>query len=169
MTFEEFLIKKKIDPALLENAEPALFSDFRNQYDQMGVKSFDHSKKFWFNRLRRSYHLKEIPKSVPPGDASLTKEQTPSPVAGKTGYTPRFKAKPSSVPDTLITVPPSPETGTAPKPVYKPRFKAAATPVQENTSIKDKEGAEEKVPEPRKPAYKPRFKPQATERKNPEE
>src|SRR5690606_4428833 len=120
----------------------------------------------------RSYHLKEIPKPVPQGEVNPPAEQAqtpaPSSIAGNTGYTPRFKAKTSSEPANPDPVSPSPETGTAPKPAYKPRFKAPAQPVQENTSEKDKEGAEEKAPEPPKPAYKPRFKPQVTQPKSPE-
>lgn len=62
MTFEEFLIKKKIDPVQLKNTEQALFSEFSSNFNEMGEKSFDHSKKFWFNKLRRANPLKEVPK-----------------------------------------------------------------------------------------------------------
>mgnify|MGYP001410721695 CR=1 FL=1 len=64
MTFEEFLIKKKIDAIQLKAKEQAFFSEFESHFLQMGEKSFDHSKKFWFNKLRRAYHLKEEPKPV---------------------------------------------------------------------------------------------------------
>ena len=62
MTFEEFFIKKKIDLVQLKSAEPGLFSEFKSHFELMGEKSFDQVKKFWFNKLRRSYHLKEEPK-----------------------------------------------------------------------------------------------------------
>ncbi|WP_423148514.1 hypothetical protein [Rubrolithibacter danxiaensis] len=62
MTFEDFFIKKKIDLAELRKAEPALYSEFKTHFEKMGEKSFDHTKKFWFNKLRRTYHLKEAPK-----------------------------------------------------------------------------------------------------------
>ena len=64
MTFEEFLVKKKIDLAQFKTAEPGLFLEFESHYSQMGEKSFDHSKKFLFNKLRRAYHLKEEPKPL---------------------------------------------------------------------------------------------------------
>lgn len=169
MTFEEFLIKKKIDPALLENAEPSLFSEFRNQYDQMGGKSFDHSKKFWFNKLRRSYHLAEVPKPALHSEAVPLTEQAQAPasppVTGTTGYTPRFKAKITSEAAAPDIIPPEAEP--APKPAYKPRFKAAAPPVQDNPDKKEEAG--ENAPEPPKPVYKPRFKPKVTKPQNPEE
>lgn len=125
MTFEKFLLKKKIDPVQLQSAEPSLFSEFRSHYSQMGEKSFDHSKKFWFNKLRRLYHLKEEPKviKVPDEPNKLAAQAEPliSPSIQATGYTPRFKSK----------IVPAAETGPAEttekdipeKPVYKPRFK----------------------------------------------
>ena len=64
MTFEEFLIKKKIDPVQLQSKDQTFFSEFESHFLQMGEKSFDHSKKFWFNKLRRTYHLKEEIKIV---------------------------------------------------------------------------------------------------------
>lgn len=120
MSFEEFLIKKKIDPVQLQSAEPSLFSEFRSHYSQMGEKSFDHSKKFWFNKLRRSYHLKEDPKvlKVPDEPNRLATQAEPliSPSIQATSYTPRFKSK--IVPPAETTEKDIPE-----KPVYKPRFK----------------------------------------------
>src|ERR1700748_2626338 len=52
MTFEDFFRKKKIDLAAFGKAEPVLFSEFKTHYEQMGEKSFDHTKKYWFNKLR---------------------------------------------------------------------------------------------------------------------
>jgi hypothetical protein len=58
MTFEEFFAKKKIDLEALHKEQPDLFNEFRLHFAEMGEKSFDHSKKFWFNKLRREYLLK---------------------------------------------------------------------------------------------------------------
>ena len=102
MTFEEFLTKKKIDLIQFKSAEPVLFSEFRDHYNQMGAKSFDHSKKFLFNKLRRSYQLKEEPKPIPVKEAIEVNELASqaetllSPTVEATIYTPRFK--PSSIP-----------------------------------------------------------------------
>jgi hypothetical protein len=57
MTFEEFFNKKRIDLAALKTGEPGLFAEFEKHFAQMGAKSFDHTKKYWFNKLRLQYHL----------------------------------------------------------------------------------------------------------------
>lgn len=57
MTFEEFFAKKKIDLSALKLTEPALFEELNSHYEQMGPKSFDHSKKYWFNKLRRKFPI----------------------------------------------------------------------------------------------------------------
>ena len=57
MTFDEFFKKKRIDLPALQKAEPALFSEFKAHYEQMGEKSFDHTKKYWFNKRRRQFPL----------------------------------------------------------------------------------------------------------------
>jgi len=61
VTFEEFFEKKKIDLSLLQQDNEALYAEFENHFAQMGAKSFDHSKKFWFNKLRKDYHLVDKP------------------------------------------------------------------------------------------------------------
>lgn len=97
MTFEEFIAKKKIDLAQFKTAEPGLFSEFQNHYSQMGAKSFDHSKKFLFNKLRRTYHLKEEPKPAivqePVEVNKIASQAEPllSPTVAATVYTPRFR------------------------------------------------------------------------------
>lgn len=148
MTFEEFLKKKKIDPVQLMVAERDLFFEFESHFNQMGDKSFEYSKKFWFNKLRRAHPLKEEPKPVKPEEASTAAS---SPIAAESG-------KPSEA---------SLETSTA-KPAFKPRFKAqlpaakaeestessestSPAPVQKESEIKQEIAA--------KPAgFKPRFK-----------
>jgi len=149
MTFEEFLIKKKIDPVQLKNTEEALFSEFNSHFDQMGEKSFDHSKKFWFNKLRRANPLKEVPK--------------PEPIT---------ISSPISISDLPVNIPVTNEIKedvvdgkiTAPKPAFKPRFKAnIIATIQEQPTDPGSSTAAETVKtaadtEKPKPAYKPRFK-----------
>ncbi|SMO59614.1 hypothetical protein SAMN06265350_104132 [Solitalea koreensis] len=57
MTFEEFFAKKKINLQALKKVQPELFDEFKTHFELMGEKSFDHSKKFWFNKLRREFLL----------------------------------------------------------------------------------------------------------------
>jgi hypothetical protein len=154
MTFEEFFKKKKIDLGLLKVAEPVLFAEFESHYTQMGEKSFDHTKKYWFNQLRRIYHTPEeikVEKVIIENQLaeqtitdSITEkvETTPAP---KVGFVPRFKAgltKPveeAATPAEAKPETPKEEenpaaTGEAPKPAvgFKPRFKAGVTkPKQE--------------------------------------
>jgi hypothetical protein len=143
MTFEEFFIKKRIDLPALQNAQPSLFSEFKAHFQQMGEKSFDHTKKYWFNKLRRQYHL--APELKP------EKVHIPNPLAEQT------------IAESLSeTVAPKPE----PKLGFVPKFRAANVP----KPVVEQEKTEEKpmvaeVPSPEKPletpsakpAYKPRF------------
>jgi len=120
----------------------------------MGEKSFDHSKKFWFNKLRRAYLLIEIPK--------------PEPITLST---------PISISDLAVNTPTSSESEikkelvdgeiTTPKPVFKPRFKAAIL-VSEAPKVENKEEDTSEQHLQPKPAYKPRFKP-AIIKKDPEQ
>src|SRR6201995_2400096 len=100
MTFEEFFQKKKISLAALEQGEPYLFSEFKNHFVQMGEKSFDHTKKYWFNKLRLQYPLAVEEKTEKPKIENQLAEQTiteslieegvaPAP---KLGFVPKFKA-----------------------------------------------------------------------------
>src|SRR3569833_862171 len=98
MTFDEFFTKKKIDLTALGKAEPALFSEFRSHFEQMGEKSFDHTKKYWFNKLRLQYHLapevkeEKVRTANPLAEQTITETLEEGPPAQKVGFTPRFKA-----------------------------------------------------------------------------
>src|SRR5471030_2126234 len=103
MTFEEFFTKKRIDLAAFEKGEPALFSEFKTHYHQMGEKSFDHTKKYWFNKIRRKYQLAPEIKTEKPKIENQLAEQTvteaiiegsavPAAPAPKLGFVPKFKA-----------------------------------------------------------------------------
>ena len=159
MTFEEFLIKKKIDAIQLKAKEQSFFSEFESHFLQMGEKSFDYSKKFLFNKLRRAYHLKEEPKPVkeePKIDeipaSAQNKPLNESINQEKSAYVPRFKAASAQKADLSAQ---NAESDTPP--AYIPRFKAAIKPLEkvEGPDL-NKEESEEKA----KPIYKPRFKSQ---------
>jgi hypothetical protein len=146
MTFEEFFKKKRIDLAALEQGEAGLFSDFKTNYEQVGEKSFDHTKKYWFNKLRRQFPLAIEVKTEKAHIANQLAEQTVT----------------ESLSETTIETPP-------PKLGFVPKFKAANMPKQVvNTDEKTEEtsntpAAENTPPEKPaesaevKPAYKPRF------------
>jgi hypothetical protein len=156
MTFEEFLIKKRIDPVKLKAKEQSFFSEFESHFLQMGEKSFDHSKKFWFNKLRRTYHLKEEIKIVDTPDDSHEKLSTEPSFKEKPIYKSRFSAAKTQQND-LITQ----EKESNPPPKYIPRFKAAVNPSEQNLAAEIEKNVEleQKVI----PVYKPRFKPKIEE------
>ncbi|MBK0381984.1 hypothetical protein I5M32_03350 [Pedobacter sp. SD-b] len=180
MTFEEFFIKKKIDLDALQTDNPKLFSEFETHYQLMGNKSFDHTKKYWFNNLRKDFplsdekenELKESfkPKEIPKPDNTTKIAQEDNETTKKaTGFKPRFKAPteknteeiPSSTgsENELVSSPSAKPAG------FKPRFKAGAPkPSQAVLPNLEEEiipkNLEETKPEiANKPSgFKPRFK-----------
>jgi len=126
MTFEEFLLKKKIDPVQLKNAEQDFFNEFKSHFNEMGEKSFDHSKKFWFNKLRRANPLPEEVKPEPKVEE------------GRNNI-PEQKIALPSLPDNGNKIVNQQEESEKPKPTFKPRFKAnlvstGQQEIQENPS-----------------------------------
>ena len=172
MTFEEFFIKKKIDLKALQAADGPLFEEFKAHYSAMGEKSFDHSKKFWFNKLRKSFHLAEeetvIAKPIVKQVITDTASDTSGLAATKpAGFKPRFKAPPTAVEDEVkvtskkeITdsaesTPDSIPTG------FKPRFKAGVTKAPDaaaSTSASEETTDETTNSAPKPTGFKPRFK-----------
>ncbi|MDB5031337.1 hypothetical protein [Mucilaginibacter sp.] len=162
MTFEEFFTKKRIDLAAFKQAEPGLFSEFKTHFEQMGEKSFDHTKKYWFNKIRRQYNLPPEVKTEKPRIENQLAEQTITEsleelATPNAGFTPRFKA----------AVPPKPEArveeqkeeipvSDKPRVGFTPRFKAGATkPAEAPIEEKKEEAPAEEKP---KVGFTPRFK-----------
>jgi hypothetical protein len=191
MTFEEFLIKKKIDPVQLQAKEQSFFSEFESHFLQMGEKSFDHSKKFWFNKLRRTYHLKEEIKIVETpvivqeklsseplnqekpiykSRFNAAKTQQTESITQETEsnsppkYIPRFKAAVDAPEQNLAAeIDKSVELEEKVIPVYKPKFKSKIAEIEEKQSEIQGESAPDLNSNP-KSAYKPRFKPGITKK-----
>ena len=59
MEFSAYLQSKKIDPALFEKKEAALFHELKAVFDQVHPDSFTAQKLFLINPIRRKYQLKE--------------------------------------------------------------------------------------------------------------
>lgn len=57
MTFEEYLISKKINIDNFEKNEILLFQNWKNIFEQMHFESFTNQKKFLINDIRRKYPL----------------------------------------------------------------------------------------------------------------
>ena len=167
MLFEEFFKKKKIDLAALEKGEQGLFYEFKMHFEQMGEKSFDHTKKYWFNKLRRQFPLapeiktEKVHIANPIAEQTVTEsliEAVTEPPVQKLGFAPKFRA---NVPKPAETVAdkkeeaPTPKadplesvTPTAPKVGFVPRFKAT-------NMAKTAEVAEEKKEEQETPKAEP--------------
>lgn len=176
MTFEEFFLKKKIDLEDLAKSKPELYTEFRTHFEQMSEKSFDHTKKYWFNQLRHEFPLSEEketmlkeafkPKEIPSTPvAEEIKELASSPKPS--GFKPRFKAanlaeseKPKAESGDIKEE--KTEAPTSKPPGFKPRFKAGQTQQAESEKPKaeGEDIKEEKTEAPTsKPAgFKPRFK-----------
>ncbi|MHB8206350.1 hypothetical protein [Mucilaginibacter sp.] len=172
MEFEEFFKKKRIDMVALKQVQSALFSEFETHFIQMGEKSFDHTKKYWFNKLRREFPLAVEPKTEkvkidnPLAEQTITEsliEETAS--APKLGFTPKFRAAstPNPVAETSAEEKqPSegkPAADPAPKLGFTPKFKAAAPPkpATEETSSEGKSAEATNTPAP-KLGFTPKFK-----------
>src|ERR1700761_8070676 len=122
MTFEEFFKKKKISLDALQVAEPGLFSEFKIHFEAMGEKSFDHTKKYWFNKLRLQYPA--------PIEQKTEKVKIDNPLAEQT------------ITESLE------QTVTAPKPGFTPRFKAAGPKPTEENPVEEKATEETPTPKP---------------------
>lgn len=186
MLFEEFFKKKKISLDALQQSDPGLFSEFKSHYEQMGEKSFDHTKKFWFNKLRHQYPLPPEVKAEKLRAENQMAEQTvantltePSPrtQAPKLGFIPKFKT-PGTPPTPPVTDKSQTEVASSDQPpkegatkpaAYKPKFQAKNVKAKSaddaevsKTEDKDKASpsidANEKTETPSKMGFKPRFK-----------
>ena len=174
MTFEEFFKKKKINLQTLEQGEPGLFSEFKMHFDQMGEKSFDHTKKYWFNKLRLKFpappEVKVEKVTIENQLAeqtiteSLVESSTPSPIVG---FKPKFRAgltKPiEAAPEEKKEEIPTEQPTTTPTVGFKPRFKAGVTkPVEAAPEEKKDEPSTEQSAATPAVGFKPRFKADVT-------
>ena len=61
MTFDEYLINKKIDSAAFKAAEPSRWKEWQDLFGQLSEQSFTAQKLYLINPVRRKYQLKESP------------------------------------------------------------------------------------------------------------
>lgn len=80
MTFEEYLVKKKIDSAAFKLAEPAQWQEWRALFESMSEASFTAQKLYLINLTRRKYLLKE----------ELIEKPKPAPVVAKPVLKPKM-------------------------------------------------------------------------------
>lgn len=66
MSFEEYLISKKIDSQAFRAAEPHFWNDWNRLFEAMSPASFTAQKLYLINPLRRKYLLKVSEATVAP-------------------------------------------------------------------------------------------------------
>lgn len=159
-------------------AEPVLFAEFSKHYFLMGEKSFDHTKKYWFNQLRRTYPLQQEikPHAVQAEAISQMAVQAVAVAAAQNVADierPKFKEDhlpelvEANVPEqdislaieeSLIKKPESSAEVPETKPAFKPRFNPKNIPKTAENSMPETEvqTTDATIEQP-KPAFKPRF------------
>jgi hypothetical protein len=60
MSFEEYLVSKKIDSASFAKSEPILFQEWKDLFEQLSQKSFTSQKLYLINPIRRRFLLTEV-------------------------------------------------------------------------------------------------------------
>jgi hypothetical protein len=178
MTFEEFFQRKKISLAALEQGEPSLFSEFKIHFEQMGEKSFDHTKKYWFNKLRLRFptppeaKVEKVAIENPLAEQTINETLSETPSPANVGFKPRFKAgatkpaEPTSNPEPISEKPVENTEQTTPSTTlgFKPKFKAGVTKSAESSTNTEPASSEAPIENPEqaapKPAigFKPKFK-----------
>lgn len=58
MSFEEYLVSKKIDKESFAQAEPTIFAKWQSTFDLLHVESFTNQHKFTINKIRRRFLAK---------------------------------------------------------------------------------------------------------------
>jgi len=59
MSFEEFLIQKKIHAPAFQRAEPARYAEWAALFPQLHPEGFTAQKKFLINDVRRRYRINQ--------------------------------------------------------------------------------------------------------------
>ncbi|MDV3307216.1 MAG: hypothetical protein LOY03_00155 [Cyclobacteriaceae bacterium] len=75
MTFEEYLVGKKIDPTLFREGDPEMWSSWERDFAQQHPASFTAQKLYLINAIRRKYHLKATPA---PAESTQAGEKPPA-------------------------------------------------------------------------------------------
>ena len=99
MTFEEYLVSKKIESKLFQEKEGDVWSKWKSEFEQMHPNSFTSQKFYLINPIRRKYPLKEIPKvEEPKKTTEALPVQAPKPTAQPVVKQPKpvFKPKPKT-------------------------------------------------------------------------
>jgi len=158
MDFETFIQQKRIHAQAFREQRPALWEQFQSLYQQIGPKSFDLQKKFYFNDLRALFPLP--PDLIPVEPTKPAKPKLARPKLRSKADT-SGEAKPKLARPTMKK--PATEAEEAAKPTAKPKL---AKPKLAKPVLKkpQEESSEEEMPVRKKPKLaKPVMKPKASE------
>lgn len=74
MTFEEYLVSKKIEASAFKQQQPAEYEGWQQEFAQLHPNSFTAQKLFLINKIRRAFPLKEVEAApAPPASAPVAK------------------------------------------------------------------------------------------------
>jgi hypothetical protein len=77
VTFEEYLISKKIEAVAFRLQKPAEYEAWEREFAQMHPNSFTAQKLFLINKIRRTFPMKEIEVTPPPAPAAPVAKPKP--------------------------------------------------------------------------------------------
>ena len=69
MTFEEYLVSKKIEASSFQQQQPVEYEGWKREFAHLHPNSFTAQKLFLINKIRRAFPLKEV-EAVPAAPAS---------------------------------------------------------------------------------------------------
>lgn len=70
MTFEDYLVSKKIDSAAFQKGEPIQWEEWKNLFEHVHPNSFTVQKLYLINTVRRRFKLSPQEATVPKTDAT---------------------------------------------------------------------------------------------------
>ena len=73
MTFEEYLVSKKIDSVAFSAAEPNRWKEWSSLFEVMNPTSFTSQKLYLINPVRRKYLLKQVVQASEAKDSAAPK------------------------------------------------------------------------------------------------
>jgi hypothetical protein len=124
MTFEEYLITKKIDHMPFQQAEPMLYESWKAEFEQVHPNSFTAQKLYLINPLRRKYLLKQEEVKVEKTQSIAQQSQaTVVPIEDKSTVASTSSNNSIVEKTTPPEVKPAPQSTKPARPVFKPKPK----------------------------------------------
>lgn len=91
MSFEDYLVGKKIDSNAFKSSEPERWNEWNTLFTELSPISFTAQKLYLINPIRRKYPLKSIPEPIKTEVTSESKSPDQKPVGTKPVFRPKMK------------------------------------------------------------------------------